>query len=196
MPTAQPSSAEVQSADLLNGDESNARILVDRYLHRLIPLVTKFIGPQLKSRVEPEDIVNSALRSVFRRAKEKTFEFKRSGDLWRLLADFAVKKAKKRVEWELAQKRHPNREVRPNSSWTEALADSEPHRKEVQQLMCDVRILAEQLDDEQRQILDMRLADYSVAEIARELDMTYARVNRTLRRIEDFLRRRMTDDSE
>lgn len=191
MPTSPPSSAE-----LLNGDESNARILVDRYLHRLIPLAAKFIGPTLKSRVDPEDIVNSALGSVFRRAKENSIEIKRSGDLWRLLAAFAVNKARQRVEKDLAQKRHPENEVRLNSSWAELIADNDPHEDEVQQLMCDVRILAESLNDEQQQILDMRLADYSVSEIAENLDMTYAKVNRTLRRIDDFLRRRLNDESQ
>ena len=191
MPTSPPSSAE-----LLNGDESNARILVERYLHRLIPLAAKFIGPTLKSRVDPEDIVNSALGSVFRRAKENSIEIKRSGDLWRLLAAFAVNKARQRVEKDLAQKRHPENEVLLNTSWAELIADSDPATVEVQQLMRDVRILAENLDDEQRQILDMRLADYSVSEIARKLDMTYAKASRTLRRIEDFLRRRLNDESQ
>lgn len=193
--SAETGTIDNSSAEQLNGDDSNARIVFDRYVHRLIPLVAKFIGPTLQARVDPEDIVQSAMRSVFRRAKEGRFELKRSGDLWRLLAAFAVNKARKRVEKELAGKRDPAREVHMNSSWEEAIAEN-PHDDEAEQLIEDVRFLAESLNDEQRKILDMRLADFSMVEIADEFDISYARVNRTLRRIEDFLRRRLNPDSE
>lgn len=184
------------SADLLerfnNGDEDAGRELVNRYMHRVIPLARKYIGPQMQARFDPDDVAQSVFRSFFNLAANDRFELKRSGDLWRLLAAMTANKARKRVEYELAQKRTPERQVNRNSSFE--ILDSDPSQEEVELLVDEVRVFSQTLDPLERRILDRRLQDEGHASIAENVGCSVAKVRRVLRRIGETLEQQLGED--
>ena len=59
---------------LRKGEQDAATRLYLRYARRLHGLATAQTGQDLKSRVDPEDIVQSVFRTFFRRAQEGHYE--------------------------------------------------------------------------------------------------------------------------
>src|SRR6185436_19562818 len=57
----------------------------DEYAAALESLAAKHLSSPIRRRVGPEDIVQSACRTFFRRAKEGQFQLDDSESLWRLL---------------------------------------------------------------------------------------------------------------
>jgi DNA-directed RNA polymerase specialized sigma24 family protein len=84
------------SVDLLRllqaGDGAAAEALFERYAERLTRLARSRLAINLASRVDPEDIVQSAYRSFFVAAREGRFHAERGGDLWRLLVEVTLHK--------------------------------------------------------------------------------------------------------
>ena len=56
------------------GDEQAAEELLDRYVSRLIQLARSRLPSKLARRLDPEDVVQSACRSFFRRAGAGLYE--------------------------------------------------------------------------------------------------------------------------
>jgi hypothetical protein len=69
---------------LKQGDETAAGELLDRYASRLIALAMSRIHGRLQRRIDPEDIVQSALGSFFRRAGDGCYQVADGDDLWPL----------------------------------------------------------------------------------------------------------------
>ena len=57
------------------GSESAARELFDKYCERLMKLARRRIGQRMTSRIDPEDVLQSAFRSFFGRVKNDEFSF-------------------------------------------------------------------------------------------------------------------------
>ena len=72
----QPSSREL-FALYKTGDSKAAGEIYDRYVARLIGLVRKRLSSKLGRRVDPEDIVQSAYRSFFLRARDEQYVLER-----------------------------------------------------------------------------------------------------------------------
>ena len=154
-------------AEYVNGDNTAATRIVDKYTLRLIAIAQRQLSPVLQARVDPEDIVQSAYRSFFRKAKGEEISLDRSGDLWRTLAAFALNKARSRVEKELAQMRDPRRET-DDSIWSDAM-ESGPTPEEATILIDQLASFMEGLSARDRQILELRLRGETVDAIAEAL---------------------------
>jgi RNA polymerase sigma-70 factor (ECF subfamily) len=80
---------DVPSEELLRkyelGDLAAARQIHDRYAERLIAVARRLLSDKLAARIDPEDVVQSAYRSFFLRARDGQYVVRESGDLWRLL---------------------------------------------------------------------------------------------------------------
>jgi RNA polymerase sigma-70 factor (ECF subfamily) len=186
-----PLNESIRLIERYRADDSQAATeLFQRYVARLTALVRARMSPKLAQRFDPEDVVQSAYRTFFARAKEGEFELKRGGDLWRLLAAITIHKLGKQIERHVAAKRAIGAEQRDPSNADRPFADSPSTRpsaedeamlhEEVEQLMCG-------LDESQCQMLWMRLAGYRLEEIAAETQ----RSERTVRRLLDKVRDRM-----
>jgi len=68
------------------GDEEAARELFNRYLSRLVALARSRLSEKLERKVDADDVVQSAFRSFFVRARDGQYAIERAGDLWSLLA--------------------------------------------------------------------------------------------------------------
>ena len=87
------------------GDDLAAQELFDRYVHRLVALARQRINQRFRHRIDAEDVVQSAYESIFRLIKDREYDLKRRGDLWRLLATVTLRKLNKQVKRHTAARR-------------------------------------------------------------------------------------------
>src|SRR5207302_731041 len=91
---------------LQTGDPQATEELFARYAERLVRLARQHLGRKIASREDPQDVVQSVLRTFFRRCKAGEFQIDTSGELWRLLVKITVRKAHAKIRYHTAQQRH------------------------------------------------------------------------------------------
>ena len=79
------------------GSESAARELFDKYCERLMRLAKRRIGQRMNSRVDPEDVIQSAFRTFFVHVKNDEFTFEGENDLFKLLVRLTVHKTLRQI---------------------------------------------------------------------------------------------------
>jgi RNA polymerase sigma-70 factor (ECF subfamily) len=136
--------------------------------------------------------VLSAYRSFFVRARGGQLSLRRSGDLWRLLVAITLNKVRHQVARHRADKRSIRREEellaelyepRTNHPTPEqALAAAE----ELEAIMAALPLV-------KRRILELRLLDYEISEIAADVGRSERTVRRLLTDLQTFLERRLLD---
>ena len=192
--------SEDSSVDLLarwkNGDDTAADELFNRYVNRLIGLARSKLSDRMQRRVEPEDVVQSAYRSFFRKAGDDRYTLQNSGDLWKLLATITVSKVRGQVEFHTAQKRQVYAEesvggdegqfrVRPA-----AVAD-EPSPEDAAAVVEEVQAVMRNLEPLQRHIMELALQDHTAEEISQTVQRSGRTVRRTLQQIREELETRL-----
>jgi len=174
-----------------HGDELAADEIHDRYLLRLLKLAQQRLSARMNQRVDAEDIVQSAYRSFFFRARDGQYALRRAGDLWRLLATITMNKLYGQVERHTAQRRSIKREARPrqnaDSDDNDSAADIQPTPEEVVELTEQVQITMASLGDVDRRVLEMRLSGATIPHIAADIN----RSQRTVRRLLENARQQM-----
>src|SRR5688572_13607681 len=108
--SSDPPSAEL-FARYVAGDDEAADAIFARYMGRLTRLARSRLCARLAARIEPEDVVLSAYRSFFLRARAGEFALVRGGDLWRLLAAIALHKVQRQHARHFAARRSVSREA-------------------------------------------------------------------------------------
>ena len=79
------------------GSQSAAGELFDRYCEKLMRLARRRIGQRMASRVDPEDVIQSAFRTFFVRVRNDEFTFDGEDDLFKLLVRLTVNKALRQI---------------------------------------------------------------------------------------------------
>ena len=168
------------------GDENAARAIVDRYVDRLMTLARRRLSQRLASRVDPEDIVQSAFRSFFARAKEGRFVFAEQDDLCKLLVRMTLHKTLRQVAFHKAAKRNPSAETEQGEHHQErllALLDGEPTAETEVAFLDQLEHFFAQLRPQERQILEMRMQGYSNDEIAAQLGIYDRKIRRVIEHV-------------
>jgi RNA polymerase sigma-70 factor (ECF subfamily) len=196
--------ADDDSIDLVaryrEGDEQAAEALFHRYVGRLTALAQKRLSDRLARRVDADDIVQSAYRSFFIKARDGGFSLKESGDLWRLLVVITLNKLRRQVERNTAGKRAMNTEqsFRADGSGTslrpEAVA-GEPSPDEALAVVEEVQRLMEGLTPSQCQMLELRLQGHTVDEIAAQVNRSERGVRRLLDKIKERLQEHLGEST-
>jgi len=182
--------------DCQDGDESAAWALYERYVKRLVGLARSRLSRKLTARVDAEDVVQSVYRSFFRNAQAGRYELEQTGDLWRLLASITVNKVRDQAKRHTQQKRTVDRESAgadseaPVESFGSLIAD-EPSPEAAAMLIDEMEQVMTQLDQSQREILELRLQGHIVEDIASMVHCSERTVRRKLDRIETFLTGRL-----
>jgi RNA polymerase sigma factor (sigma-70 family) len=170
------------------GSESAARELFDRYCERLMRLARRRIGQRMSSRVDPEDILQSAFRTFFVRVRNDEFSFHQEDDLFKLLVRLTVRKTLRQIAFHRAEKRNPARETaQPTSDADILLQISSPDpTPEVEVALVDefTQFLG-RLAPLDRDVLGLKLQGYSTVEIAERLGSYDRKIRRILDRIQD-----------
>jgi RNA polymerase sigma-70 factor (ECF subfamily) len=167
------------------GDERAADDLFHRYVDRLLALARSRLSEKLAARFDPEDVVQSAYRSFFDKARSGRFTLERSGELWRLLAAITINKLHHAIERNTAGKRGIDQE-RGGASWLSQLnlvdmVARDPRPSEAVALADEMELLMRDLAPLQRRMLELKLRGFTLEEIAVEVQ----RSERTVRRVMD-----------
>lgn len=179
-----------------NGDEEAVNLLYQRYVERMVRIVCgQLKGTAIAARLDPEDVVQSAFFSVFRRMRGGEFQFQNDDELWKLLVTIALNKTRSQVTKNLAARRSINRETKGDCF---AIDESIIRRVQMQPCISDVLAFRETLDNilkglakDDAQVVQLRLEGYTQEEIAEKLKIT----DRTVRRKLAAIREKVSQDA-
>lgn len=179
---------------LKSGENDAARVVFQRFAHRLIGLARNHLDHRLTAKVSPEDVVQSAYKSFFLRQRDGDFEIGNWDSLWSLLTIITLRKCADRAAQFRTEKRDYTREVAQGGSdaamptlWQTAV-DREPLPEEGVFLAETVEELFNSMSDQdERAILELSLQGYSATEISQQLN----RAERSVRRLRERIRRRL-----
>src|SRR5262245_21331099 len=87
------------------GDQEAATLLFRRYAGQLIGLARSRLSGKVNQRFDAEDVVQSAYRSFFLRARAGQYDCEKDDDLWQLLVSITLHKLHHHVERHTARKR-------------------------------------------------------------------------------------------
>src|SRR5437763_9470078 len=105
------------------GDAEAAEQLLARYGERLTRLAEQHLSHKLAGRLDGEDIVQSVFRTFFRRSAAGEFRIDTSAQIWRLLVQMTVLKARAKGRHHTAGVRDVTAEQPGGAAWlSEALA--------------------------------------------------------------------------
>lgn len=188
-------SSAILATRLAAGDPTAPQDIYDRYVARLLALIRPCISQLLSARLDAEDVTQSAFRSFFRRTEAGELELGRGAPLWRLLAAIAHHKLLKQVEHHLAGLRSPRRETVTRGECHTSGEFPDEHAADPQHaaaLAEELECVLSQLDPLVRRIVELRLQDYALDEVARVVGRSERTVRRLLGRVEDQIRERLT----
>ena len=177
---------------LIQGDQQAFVSFWERYSDRLHRIASRRLPRHLQRRIESEDVVQSVCRTFFRRMHEGRLDLRKHQQIWPLLCAITLNKVRMQIRYQLQDKRHPGREVQLAQATSESSngcfppeipADGINPQEAVAFAEQLERILA-RLDDEQRQIIELRLDGYNGEDIADRLGIS----TRTVRRITNRIR--------
>ena len=151
-------------ARIRDGDRAAAGALYERYAGRLRAVAG---GGHDATLCDPEDVVQSAFRSFIAAAARGHYHVPDEKDLWALLVTVVLNKRRSHVRHATAAKRSPVMTPPPRGALDPAVA-------------LGAREIIEQLPAPEREIAELRLAGYSVDEIAGRLGRSRRTVERNL----------------
>ena len=180
---------------LRGGNRSVVREFCQCYGKSLERLAEKHLTGGVRRRIGPEDVVQSACRTFLRRAQIGEFELADAEGLWGLLCAITLTKVREQTRFHLRQKRGIDREVHQadlSSSDGPRLfdrADSEPTPAEAAEFADTFTKLVSGLDEEERQLVDLKLQQFTNDEIAVQMGCSERTVRRILKRVQSALAR-------
>lgn len=177
---------------LLVGSSSAAGELDQRYRGRLCSLVERELGQRFRRRLDPEDVVQSTLRSFFQGVKKGEFRIDHSAALWRLLEEMTLIRVQRRIEKETAARRNPNAEAYDQ---TQIMRGTEPTPAEAAMVADLIEANLAGLNSPYPEILRLRLEGHTESQIAQTLRCGRQAVHYRLERIRERMNELLRDDS-
>ncbi len=168
------------------GSETAAQQLFDRYVEKLLVLARWHISEKLRSRIDPEDVVQSVFRTFFIRLKNESFTFDEADDLFKLLTRITLNKTLRQVAFHRAARRSPEREMGKGNSEQDSIMqvlDTEPDPQTVVAFADHLKSFLGKFSEQEQQIIEMRLQGHSSEEIAQKLGTYDRKIRRVLERI-------------
>lgn len=168
------------------GDQDAAAELFHRYTARLIALARTRQPAGLAHRFDPEDVVQSAYRSFFLRARDGRVEVQPGADLWQLLVAIMLHKLQHQVRRNTADRRSAAREQHFNGDDDSAgvpahLPAEGPSPAEAAALVDELERVMRGLEPVHRQMVELRLQGYNHEEIAVQTRRSECTVRRVLK---------------
>lgn len=186
---------------LLRGDHEAARVFCERYGPMLQRIADNHLVDGLRRRVGPETVWQSACRTFLRRAQAGEFQLAGGEDIWRLLCAIMLTKVREKVRFHSRQKRDFDREQPlnpPDSGRGECdeLDFPDPRRTEIEaaELEEEFEILLKDLDEEERQLVELKLQQHTNEEAAVLMKRSERTIRRILKRLQAKLRRGLVQE--
>jgi RNA polymerase sigma-70 factor (ECF subfamily) len=176
------------------GDPDAAAQLLQRFAGRLIGLARRRLGRLLRSKVDPEDVLQSVWKSFFVRHAQGQFQLGDWDGLWALLTVLTLRKCGRWAGYYRAARRDVCREAAPAPSGAEEapgldFLDREPTPEEAAQLADTLGAALKQLDAQDREIVVLSLQGHDSAAVAGQVGCTQRTVQRVLREVRARLER-------
>lgn len=166
------------------GENDAATELYKRYAHRIFNLASARVSPDLKQRVDPEDIVQSVFRTFFRRAALGQYEAPDGEELWKLFLVIGLNKIREVANHHYAGKR--DLRLTDGSDVVERTAGGQEDIALTALRMTIDELLAP-MPQSYREILMLRIERHEVAEIAEKTGRSKRSVERILHEIQSKL---------
>jgi RNA polymerase sigma-70 factor (ECF subfamily) len=169
----------------------------------LLRFVAQRFAPCLSARADPEDVVQSIFRTMYRRFTEGKFKVEDSAHLFGLLFKIAARKTARRANFETADRRDCRRESGSgplDSGRTEVPldpVDSRPTPAEqvaAADLEEEFRKAVESLQGRPREVVELTLAGKSTAETAQALHISARMVRKYLQKATDLLEHKLKEE--
>ncbi len=198
--TSQDDSHHLQNSDeptdrtlvsrLRRGDEVAATELYRRYAARLHGLADRQMSSGIRRTIEPDDIVQSAFRSLFRGVSAGSYEAPEGHSLWSLLAIIAIHKVRRKASRDrsVPASSFQGPDGEPPSSQQFAATVSE------QQFESSLKEAIEFLQPQEREIVELRVQGFTVEEISQRAGRSGRTIERTLQRIREKLSDRLLQE--
>lgn len=188
MPDDPPDDRDLLTA-YVAGSETAARDLFDKYCERLLRLAGARIGPKFASRLDAQDVVQSAFRTFFIRARNDEFVFDAQDDLFKLLVRITVHKTLRQIAYHRAARRNPAAELGHGSAAQDQLLQvmaAGPTPDAEAAVLDGLKAFVGQLTESDARVLELKIQGHTTPEIA-ELTGSYDRkVRRVLERIREM----------
>lgn len=167
-------------ADWVAGRPDAADRIFSRYASRLLPLIRKQLSQKMQTRIDAEDVAQSAMGSFFVRASNYQFVLERSGDLWRLLAAISLNKLRRSIAWHSAAKRSQSCEEKTVAE----SPDSAPSHEDAIAVLEIAQNIFQALSADEQAVLRLTISGDTPEQIATAM----GRSPRTIRRWQQSLR--------
>jgi len=162
------------------GEQDAATELYLRYAGRLQAWASSQTSRTLKTRFDPEDVVQSVFRTLFRRVGEGLYNVPPGEELWQLLLVLALNKIRKLATYHHAQKRDVGKTFGSATldHVQEKHADGNENSLQILQMVIDD--LLGDMPAANRTIVELRIEGYRVAAIASQTRRSQRTVERVL----------------
>jgi RNA polymerase sigma factor (sigma-70 family) len=186
---------------LIEGDPLVCTEFWKNYGERLSRLADRRLPEGLRRRVEPEDIVQSACRSFFRRVQERKLELDDPDMLWPLLCAITINKVRRQIRFHCRQRRDSRREQGVQAGADEPmqpqdfLTSGDPSPEHVAMFSEQMHGVLSVLSEQECVLLEMKLEAYSNQEVADRLLCSERTVRRMLTGIRGKLRDSLLESS-
>jgi RNA polymerase sigma-70 factor (ECF subfamily) len=165
---------------LRTGDQDAATRLYLRYAERLRLLARAECSPDLARRVDMEDIVQSVFSSFFRGVSNGYYDIPAGEELWKLLLVIALNKIRAKGAFHRAARRDVRHTVGGN--YLEHLPGTEQNGDDAPFVVLKMTVeeVMKALPNAQKEMVDLRIEGYEVAEIAEKTQRSKRSVERCL----------------
>lgn len=186
--------SEISDGSLLrrykSGDQAAATRLYLKYAHRLHGLAVAQTGQDLKTRIEPEDIVQSVFRTFFRRAKDGHYQVPDGEELWKLFLVIGLHKIRDAASYHRAEKRNVQKTLSLSDN-DQDFAATAPDQLAENTLQIVIDELLQSLNSSQKEIVMLRLEGMTVDDIAESTQRSRRTVERTLQKFRELLQQQL-----
>jgi RNA polymerase sigma factor (sigma-70 family) len=158
-------------------------------------LAEQRLSPKLQARVGPEDVAQSACRTFLRRARGGEFQLPDSNALWQILCVITLTKVREQARFHRRHKRSIDREVPLDPAGRDSRAagfepaDPRAESEEAMAIAEEMEHVLSSLDDEDRQVVSLKLQDLTNDEVAQRLNLSERTVRRMLKAVQARLTR-------
>lgn len=171
--------------------DAAARELLARYAARLIALARVQMSPRLQMKVAPEDVLQSVLRTFFRRLDAGQVELRGWAGLWGFLSLATLRKCQTNAARYATASRDVAKEVslavEHGGSWELYVPDREPTPDEAAAFLDELESLLSGIDTRDREAVERVLAGESLPAAA----AAARRPQRSVRRVFELVRKRL-----
>ncbi len=174
------------------GDDDAATLLYDRYSTRLKLLADQQMSQGVRRVFEPEDIVQSAFRSLFRGVNAGSYCAPEGRSLWSLLAVIAINKVRRKA----TRDRSVVAVSLESASSDDQTSIDVPDSLSPEQFESSLREAIESLRPAEQEVVQLRVQGFSVEEISDRLQRSCRTIERTLQSIRAKLAEAVQEESE